>query len=292
MSGMFAAAAAGVRTIGLQTPECGIAELWRCWIVTRRVAKLPECEAVGPRTFGMKRRRSTEPLGSEPPECSIAELWRCWIVTHRAAKLPECGAAAKRVERPAPGAVSSGRDADAPSRLPLPGHKCSPSFFSGGGDTLRAVPGRIRALHNPFWPDSRSSQPAPGRIRALHNPLPGLIHTPPEPFPPPGTPAARLRNPIPRAAKPQGLRFGRRIARAEMQRGSEAGNSDRRSTKPPWHRPVWDRFGRSGSDRPAAGENRTPHAADNPDAGASNRDGRDDPAKALRQPSVVSTTCR
>ncbi len=150
MSGKFAAAAAGARTIGLQTPECGIAELWRCWIVTRRVAKLPECEAV-----------------------------------------------AKRVERPAPGAVSSGRDADAPSRLPLPGHKCSPSFFPGGGDTLRAVPGRIRALHNPFWPDSRSSQRSPGRIRALHNPLPGLIHTPPEPFPPPGAPAARLRNSAP-----------------------------------------------------------------------------------------------
>ena len=187
------------------------------------------------------------------------------------------------------------------------------AFFPGGGDTLRAVPGRIRAHSNPFpagfapiptrsRPDLRPSQPVPvgfapfttcsRRIRAHSNPLPGLIHTPPEPFPPPGTPAARLRNPNPRAAKPQGLRFGRRIARAEMQRGSEAGNSDRRSTKPPWHRPVWDRFGRSGSDRPAAGENRTPHAADNPDAGASNGDGRDDPAKALRQPSVVSTTCR
>lgn len=149
-------------SLGSEPPECSIAELWRCWIVAHRVAKLPECEAVGPRTFGMKHRRSAEPLSSEPPECGFAELWRCWIVTHRAAKLPECGAAAKRVERPAPGAVSSGRDADAPSRLPLPGHKCSPSFFPGGGDTLRAVPGRIRALHNPFWPDSRPSQPAPG----------------------------------------------------------------------------------------------------------------------------------
>ena len=166
------------------------------------------------------------------------------------------------------------------------------AFFPGGGDTLRAVPGRIRAHSNPFPAGFAPFTTCSRRIRALHNPLPGLIHTPPEPFPPPGTPAARLRNPNPRAAKPQGLRFGRRIARAEMQRGSEAGNSDRRSTKPPWHRPVWDRFGRSGSDRPAAGENRTPHAADNPDAGASNGDGRDDPAKALRQPSVVSTTCR
>ena len=267
MSGMFAAAAAGVRTIGLQTPECG-----------------------------------------------IAELWRCWIVTHRAAKLPECGAAAKRVERPAPGAVSSGRDADAPSRLLLPGHKCSPSFFPGGGDTLRAVPGRIRALHNPFpagfapiptrsRPDSRSSQPVLAGF-ALFTTLSRPDSRPSQPAPGPNSHAARTvpatRGPgcppaesrPPRAAKPQGLRFGRRIARAEMQRGSDAGNSDRRSTKPPWHRPVWDRFGRSGSDRPAAGENRTPHAADNPDAGASNGDGRDDPAKALRQPSVVSTTCR
>lgn len=230
----------------------------------------------------MKRRRSTEPLGSESPECSIAELWRCWIVTHRAAKLPECEAAAKRVERPTPGAVSSGRDADAPSRLPLPGHKCSPSFSPGGGDTLRAVPGRIRAHSNPFPSDSRPSQPAPGPNSHAARTVPATRG--------PGCPPAESRPP--RAAKPQGLRFGRRIARAEMQRGSDAGNSDRRSTKPPWHRPVWDRFGRSGSDRPAAGENRTPHAADNPDAGASNGDGRDDPAKALRQPSVVSTTCR
>ena len=121
----------------------------------------------------MKRRRSAEPLSSEPPECGFAELWRCWIVTHRAAKLPECEAAARRVERPAPGAVSSGRDADAPSRLPLPGHKCSPSFFSrrirahsnplpAGFALFTTRSGRIRALHNPFWPDSRPSQPAPG----------------------------------------------------------------------------------------------------------------------------------
>ena len=90
------------------------------------------------------------------------------------------------------------------------------AFFPGGGDTLRAVPGRIRAHSNPFpagfapiptrsRPDLRPSQPVPvgfapfttcsRRIRAHSNPLPGLIHTPPEPFPPPGTPAARLRNP-------------------------------------------------------------------------------------------------
>ena len=131
-------------------------------------------------------------------------------------------------------------------------------------------------------PDSRPSQPAPGPNSHAARTVPATRG--------PGCPPAESRPP--RAAKPQGLRFGRRIARAEMQRGSDAGNSDRRSTKPPWHRPVWDRFGRSGSDRPAAGENRTPHAADNPDAGASNGDGRDDPAKALRQPSVVSTTCR
>lgn len=246
MSGKFAAAAAGARTIGLQTPEC-----------------------------------------------SIAELWRCWIVAHRVAKLPECEAAARRVERPAPGAVSSGRDTDAPSRLPLPGHKCSPSFFPRrrryppgcsrpDSRPFQPVPGRICALHNLFPSDSRPSQPAPGPNSHAARTVPATRD--------PGCPPAESRPP--RAAKPQGLRFGRRIARAEMQRGSEAGNSDRRSTKPPWHRPVWDRFGRSGSDRPAAGENRTPHAADNPDAGASNGDGRDDPAKALRQPSVVSTTCR
>ena len=237
--------------------------------------------------------RSAESLGSEPPECSIAELWRCWIVAHRAAKLPECEAAARRVERPAPGAVSSGRDADAPSRLHCRGTSAPQAFFPGGGDTLRAVPGRIRAhsqsvpgrirAHsNPFPSDSRPSQPAPGPNSHAARTVPATRD--------PGCPPAESR--LPRAAKPQGLRFGRRIARAEMQRGSEAGNSDRRSTKPPWHRPVWDRFGRSGSDRPAAGENRTPHAADNPDAGASNGDGRDDPAKALRQPSVASTTCR
>lgn len=237
--------------------------------------------------------RSAESLGSEPPECSIAELWRCWIVAHRAAKLPECEAAARRVERPAPGAVSSGRDADAPSRLPLPGHKCSPSFFPRrrryppgcsrpDSRPFQPVPGRICALHNLFPSDSRPFQPAPGPNSHAARTVPATRD--------PGCPPAESRPP--RAAKPQGLRFGRRIARAEMQRGSEAGNSDRRSTKPPWHRPVWDRFGRSGSDRPAAGENRTPHAADNPDAGASNGDGRDDPAKALRQPSVVSTTCR
>ena len=129
--------------------------------------------------------RSAESLGSEPPECSIAELWRCWIVAHRAAKLPECEAAARRVERPAPGAVSSGRDADAPSRLPLPGHKCSPSFFPR---RRRYPPGCSR-------PDSRPSQPVPVGFAPIPNPFPGLIHTPPEPFPPPGTPAARLRNP-------------------------------------------------------------------------------------------------
>lgn len=117
--------------------------------------------------------RSAESLGSEPPECSIAELWRCWIVAHRAAKLPECEAAARRVERPAPGAVSSGRDADAPSRLPLPGHKCSPSFFPRrrryppgcsrpDSRPFQPVPGRICALHNLFPSDSRPSQPAPG----------------------------------------------------------------------------------------------------------------------------------
>ena len=180
MSGMFAAAAAGVRTIGLQTPECGIAELWRCWIVTRRVAKLPECEAVGPRTFGMKRRRSTEPLGSEPPECSIAELWRCWIVTRRVAKLPECEAAARRVERPAPGAVSSGRDADAPSRLPLPGHKCSPSFFPGG---FAPIPTHSR-------PDSRSSQPVLAGF-ALFTTLSRPDSRPSQPAPGPNSHAAR-----------------------------------------------------------------------------------------------------
>lgn len=97
------------------------------------------------------------------------------------------------------------------------------AFSPSGGDTLRAVPGRIRAHSNLFPSDSRPFQPVPGRIRALSNPLPGLIHTPPEPFPPPGAPAARLRNPIPRAAKSQGLRFGRRIARAEMQRGVKQG---------------------------------------------------------------------
>lgn len=36
------------------------------------------------------------------------------------------------------------------------------AFFPGGGDTLRAVPGRIRAHSNPFPSDSRPSQPAPG----------------------------------------------------------------------------------------------------------------------------------
>lgn len=167
------------------------------------------------------------------------------------------------------------------------------AFFPGGGDTLRAVPGRIRAhsqsvpgrirAHsNPFPSDSRPSQPAPGPNSHAARTVPATRD--------PGCPPAESRPPerqSRRACDSAGESPGQRC-----KGGSEAGNSDRRSTKPPWHRPVWDRFGRSGSDRPAAGENRTPHAADNPDAGASNGDGRDDPAKALRQPSVVSTTCR
>ena len=69
------------------------------------------------------------------------------------------------------------------------------AFFPGGGDTLRAVPGRIRAHSNPFPAGFAPFTTCSRRIRAHSNPLPGLIHTPPEPFPPPGTPAARLRNP-------------------------------------------------------------------------------------------------
>ena len=150
--------------------------------------------------------RSAESLGSEPPECSIAELWRCWIVAHRAAKLPECEAAARRVERPAPGAVSSGRDADAPSRLHCRGTSAPQAFSQAEEIPSGLFPAGFAPIPNPFPagfapipnPFPAGFAPIPTRsrrIRALHNPLPGLIHTPPEPFPPPGTPAARLRNP-------------------------------------------------------------------------------------------------
>lgn len=78
------------------------------------------------------------------------------------------------------------------------------AFFPGGGDTLRAVPGRIRAHSNPFPAGFAPFTTCSRRIRAHSNPLPGLIHTPPEPFPPPGTPAARLRNPAPPSGKAAG----------------------------------------------------------------------------------------